>query len=73
MTTTTLFGYSESELADLGMTYAIPALILFMLFIIGHTAWTSKAGKYGTAVLFFVLALGIVGFVSKFVIKRVLS
>ncbi|MGQ9861432.1 MAG: DUF2788 domain-containing protein [Thiobacillaceae bacterium] len=44
------------------------ALILFMLFIIGHMAWRSKAGRYGTAVLYLVLALGMVGFVSKVVL-----
>lgn len=73
MTTATLFGYTEPELAQLGMEYGIPALILFMLFIIGHAAWRSKAGRYGTAVLYFVLALGIVGFVSKLVLQRVLQ
>ena len=68
----TLFGYTEAQLADLGMNYGIPLLILFMLFIIGHLAWRSKAGKYGAAVLYFVLALGMVGFVSKMVLQRVL-
>lgn len=73
MTTTTLFGYSEAELADLGLNVGVGALILFMLFIIGHMAWHSKAGRYGTAVLFFVLALGIVGYVSKLVLQRLLN
>lgn len=73
MTHATLFGYTEAELADLCLSYGIPLLILFMLFIIGHTAWRSKAGKYGTAVLYFVLALGMVGFVSKMVLQRVLT
>lgn len=72
MTTATLFGYTEAELADLGMSYGVPALILFMLFIIGHMAWRSKAGRYGTAVLYFVLALGMLGYVSKLVLQRVL-
>jgi hypothetical protein len=68
----TLFGYSEAELADLALSYGVGALILFMLFIIGHMAWRSKAGRYGTAVLYFVLALGMVGYVSKLVLQRVL-
>ena len=72
MTTTTLFGYSEAELAELGLSVGVSGLILFMLFIIGHMAWRSKAGRYGTAVLYFVLALGMVGFVSKMILQRVL-
>lgn len=72
MTSATLFGYTEVELAELCMDFGIPALILFMLFIIGHMAWRAKAGRYGTAVLYFVLALGMVGFVSKVVLQRVL-
>lgn len=72
MTRATLLGYTEAELADVGLSYGIPLLILFMLSIIGHMAWRSKAGRYGTAVLYFVLALGMVGFVSKRVLQRVL-
>lgn len=70
--TTTLLGFQEAELAELGLNVGIGALILFMLFIIGHLAWRSGAGRYGTAVLYFVLALGMVGFVSKIVLQRVL-
>ncbi|MCX7673251.1 MAG: DUF2788 domain-containing protein [Thiobacillaceae bacterium] len=72
MSEPTLFGYTEAQWADLGVSYGIPLLILFMLFIIGHTAWRSNAGKYGTAVLYFVLALGMVGYVGKMVLQRVL-
>jgi hypothetical protein len=39
--------------------------MLYMLFIIGHLAWESKAGKFGTFVLFLGLAFGMVGFVAK--------
>ncbi len=67
--TTTLFGYTETELAELGFNFGVPALILFMLFIIGHTAWRAQAGRYGTLVLYFVLALGMLGFAAKFVIQ----
>jgi hypothetical protein len=65
----TLFGYSESEVAEFGATFGIAALILFMLFIIGNLAYRSKAGKTGTFALFLVLALGMVGFVAKIVIQ----
>jgi len=36
-----------------------------MLFIIGQLAWESKAGKFGTFVLFLGLAFGMVGFIAK--------
>jgi hypothetical protein len=67
----TLFGYTEAQVAEFGATYGIASLILFMLFIIGNLAYRSKAGKTGTFALFFVLAFGMVGFVSKFVIQAV--
>jgi hypothetical protein len=65
-----MFGLSEAQMADLGMTIALPAFMLYMLFIIGELAWKSKAGKLGTFVLFFVLAFGMVGFVAKFIIQK---
>jgi hypothetical protein len=43
--------------------------MLYMLFIIGQLAWESKAGKFGTFVLFLGLAFGMVGFVAKFAIQ----
>ncbi|WP_294359321.1 DUF2788 domain-containing protein [Propionivibrio sp.] len=52
------------------MTFGISAFMLFMLFIIAELAWKSKAGRGGTAVLFFVLALGMVGFVAKMIIQK---
>jgi uncharacterized membrane protein len=66
----TLFGLTEEQIADFFSTWGVGAFILFMLFIIGEIAWKSKAGKTGTFVLFFVLALGMVGFVAKSVIQK---
>ncbi|HMM54964.1 MAG TPA: DUF2788 domain-containing protein [Candidatus Desulfobacillus sp.] len=66
----TIFGYSEAEIAEFGLTFGLTAFILYMLFIIGELAWKSKAGKTGTIVLFLVLALGMVGFAAKAVIKK---
>lgn len=67
----TLFGYTEAQVAEFGSTFGIAGLILFMLFIIGNLAYRSKAGKTGTLALYFVLAFGMLGFVSKFVIQAV--
>lgn len=66
-----MFGLSEEQIADFGMTFGIGAFILFMLFIIGELAWKAKAGKTGTIVLFFVLAFGMVGFIAKAVIQKI--
>jgi len=69
----TIFGMTESQLTEFGMTYGVGGLMLMMLLIVGHLAWESKAGKFGTFVLFLGLTLGLVGFVAKFVIKSSLG
>ena len=63
------FGFTEEQLAEFFLTYGVAAFILFMVFIIGHLAWQSKAGKFGTFVIFLGLAFGMVGFVAKFLIQ----
>lgn len=68
-----MFGFTEAEIARFGMTFGIGAFILYMLFIIANLAIESKAGKFGTFVLFVVLAFGILGFVAKNVIAWVLG
>jgi hypothetical protein len=44
-----------------------------MLFIIWDLAKQSKAGKLGTFILFFVLAFGMIGFVAKTIIAKLLG
>lgn len=66
----TIFGFTEEQLADFGVTFGLGAFMLYMLFIIGELAWRSKAGKIGTFALFFVLAFGMVGFVAKSIIQK---
>jgi len=65
-----MFGYTEEQVANFGMTFGLSAFILYMLFIIGELAYRSKAGKTGTFVLFFVLAFGMLGFVAKNIIEK---
>ena len=60
---------SEKELSEFGLTYGLAFFIGFMLFIIYDLAKESKAGRFGTFILFFVLAFGILGFVAKNVIQ----
>ena len=66
----TLFGFTEEQVAEFGVTFGVGAFILFMLFIIGEIAFRSKAGKTGTLVLFIVLAFGMLGFVAKAIIQK---
>jgi len=68
-----LFGFSESQIAWVGLTIGIGGLILYMVFIIAQLAWESKAGKFGTFVLFLGLAVGMLGFVAKFVIEWIIE
>jgi hypothetical protein len=63
------FGLTEAQIAEFGLTWGVGAFIAFMLFIIFKLARESKAGRFGTFILFFVLAFGILGFVAKQVIQ----
>ena len=65
-----MFGITEEQLAEFGMTFGLWAFMLYMLFIIGELAFRSKAGKLGTFVLFFVLAFGMLGFIAKAIIQK---
>ena len=68
-----MFGFTEAEIAGFGLSFGVGAFMLYMLFIIGQLAWESKAGKFGTFVLFLGLAFGMVGFAAKFVIQWLLE
>lgn len=69
----TLFGYTEGQIAQFGLTVGVGAFIAYMLFIVLNLARESKAGKFGTFVLFLVLSLGILGFLAKNVIQWILG
>ncbi|MEN9474189.1 DUF2788 domain-containing protein [Malikia spinosa] len=64
-----LFGLTEDQIAEFGLTFGVGAFILFMLFIVLNLARESKAGKFGTFVLFLVLSFGMLGFIAKNVIQ----
>ncbi len=69
----TILGYTEQEIAGFGLSFGLAAFMIYMLFIIGHLAWESKAGRFGTFVLFLGLAFGMVGFVAKYVIQWIIE
>ncbi|MEK7345777.1 MAG: DUF2788 domain-containing protein [Pseudomonadota bacterium] len=68
-----MFGFNEEQFAWFGLTVGVSAFMLYMLFIIGQLAWESKAGKFGTFVIFLGLAFGMLGFVAKGIIQWVID
>jgi Protein of unknown function (DUF2788) len=68
-----MFGFTEEQIAEFGLTFGLSGFMLFMLFIIWDLAKRSQAGRFGTFVLFFVLAFGILGFIAKQVIAWVID
>jgi len=53
---------------DISLYVCITALIIYMGYIVWDLAKKSNAGKFGTAILFFVLGLGVLGFIIKTVV-----
>lgn len=66
----TIFGFTETQITEFGMTYGVGGLMLLMIFIVGHLAWESKVGKFGTFILFLGLTFGMVGYVAKYFIQH---
>ena len=64
-----IFGYTEEQIAHFFLTWGVGAFILFMVFIILQLARQSKAGKFGTFVIFLGLGVGFVGYIAKIVIQ----
>jgi len=69
----TVFGYTEGQIAQFGLTFGVGAFILYMLFIVLNLAKESKAGKFGTFILFLVLSFGMLGFLAKNLIQWLLG
>ena len=68
-----MFGYTEQQISSFGLTFGVAGFMLYMLFIVWNLAKESRAGKVGTIVLFFVLGFGMLGFVAKSFIQRILD
>lgn len=58
---------------SISLTIGLTGICLYMLFIIYKLAKESNAGKFGTAILFIGLGLGIFGFALKKVITMYLG
>ena len=64
-----VLGVKTWALAHLLANGSVAHVVLFGSFL----AWESKAGKFGTFVLFLGLAFGMVGFVAKYLIQWYMS
>ena len=64
-----MFGFTEEQIAQFGLTFGVGAFMIYMVFIILQLARESKAGRFGTFVLLLGLGFGMVGFVAKGVLK----
>lgn len=62
-----------AEFEALSLYVGIGGLILYMGYIVWDLAKRSNAGKFGTAMLFLVLGLGVFGFVAKSVIVELMG
>jgi hypothetical protein len=61
-----------AEFEQIATPLGIGALVTFMLFIIWDLAKQSKAGRFGTLILFIALGLGVFGFIAKTLIQYTL-
>ncbi len=69
----TLWGFTEGQIAQFGLTFGVGAFILYMLFIVFNLARESKAGRFGTFAMFMVLSFGMLGFLAKNLIQWMLG
>ncbi|USE35387.1 DUF2788 domain-containing protein [Endozoicomonas sp. SCSIO W0465] len=62
-----------AELETLMLQVLISGLVLFMAFIVYDLAKKSNAGRWGTFVLFGALGLGVMGFLIKTFLVRMIA
>ena len=68
-----LLAMDEDQFTTLSVTILCSGLMIYMGFIIYNLAKESKAGKFGTIMLFFVLGFGMLGFIVKEILSKTLS
>jgi len=69
----TVLGMPLADFETLLTEILVAGLILYMCYIIWKIGRNSKAGKFGMAVLFVVLGLGMLGVVVKPIIAKMLG
>lgn len=61
------------EFENVSLIVGLTALVVYMMFIIYKLGKEAKVGRYGYFILFGALGLGVIGFVAKSVIVRMLN
>ncbi|RYY02973.1 MAG: DUF2788 domain-containing protein [Gammaproteobacteria bacterium] len=64
---------TEEQFEMWSLYICVGGLIGFMIFIVWDLAKKSKAGKFGTFILFLALGLGLLGFIIKTVLVSTLE
>lgn len=64
---------SIEQFENIALFVCVGGLILFMGFIMWDLAKKSKAGRFGTFILFVALGLGLLGFLIKTVLVEVIN
>lgn len=64
---------SFEQFEEYALWLGVGGLILFMVFIVWNLAKESRAGRFGTFVLFIALGLGLLGFLIKTVLVEILG
>ena len=64
---------SEAEFSDWAMKICLTGLVIFLGFIVWNLGKESKAGKFGIAILFLVLGLGVFGFIFQEVLIKFIA
>jgi len=64
---------TEEQFTSWSLYICVAGLIGFMIFIVWDLAKKSKAGRFGTFILFLALGLGLLGFIIKTVLVSMLE
>lgn len=63
---------SEAEFTTWSLRICLGVLVVFLGFIVWDLGKKSQAGKFGMFILFFVLGLGVMGFMFKNVLVELI-
>lgn len=60
---------SDDMITAIGMGIGTPVIIAFLFFIIWDLAKKSKAGRFGTVMMFLVLGGGFISYIMKVILE----
>jgi hypothetical protein len=64
---------SEAVFSQISMAFLLTGLVVWMGFIVWDLAKKSKAGRFGTFMMFTIMGAGVLGFVIKTVLVEVIQ